>query len=34
MSPLTPVVIFLLAVLFGALTFLPLFGNSSGTRER
>ncbi len=34
MSPLTPTVIIFLVILFGALTFLPLFTNPSEMDER
>lgn len=34
MSPLIPLVIFLLALLFGCLTILPLFAGSSEMDER
>lgn len=34
MDTLAPIVIFLLIILFGALTLVPLFDGSSGTEER
>lgn len=34
MSPLTPIVIILCVILFGALTFLPLFASPSEMDER